>query len=104
MAGVYRGGARSGPDQFDEEGVRRPDAVRQQRLLGGSQSVFESYGHSELARADASHVEWLFHPPRQVNFHGSFQEGRTIARDEKKWILVNIQSHEEFSSQMLVRA
>jgi hypothetical protein len=56
-----------------------------------------------MGSADAPGVEWLFEPPRHLSFPGSFQESRSMARDDKKWMLVNIQSHEEFSSQMLNR-
>ena len=42
---------------------------------------------------DASHVEWLFPPPRQVSFPGSFQEGRTIARYGDDNTLITLLQH-----------
>jgi hypothetical protein len=96
------GRGRGGREEYDEEGVRRPDPIRQERMLGG-RSNFDPQGNSALSRADAENVTWLFPPPRQLSFPGSFQEARTMAKDEKKWILVNIQSHLEFSSQMMNR-
>ena len=84
------GSPRRRADVFDEEGVRRPDPVRSQRLLGGSVGGFQhptaydhhAYGggHVSSLRADASHVQWLFPPPKHLSFPGSLQESRTIAR------------------------
>jgi thioredoxin-related protein len=59
--------------------------------------------NNDFSRADEPTVEWLFDPPRHLSFPGTFQECRTLAKQEKKWILVNIQSHEEFASHQLNR-
>lgn len=82
---------------FDEHGIRRPDPVRVSRLLG------DNVINTDFARADEPNVEWLFPPPRHISFPGNFQEARALAKQEKKWILVNIQSHEEFGSHQLNR-
>ena len=82
---------------FDENGIRRPDPVRVSRLIG------DNVMNTDFARADEPSVEWLFPPPRHLSFPGNFQEARALAKQEKKWILVNIQSHEEFGSHQLNR-
>lgn len=82
---------------YDEHGIRRPDPVRVSRLIG------DNVINTDFARADEPSVEWLFPPPRHLSFPGNFQEARALAKQEKKWILVNIQSHEEFGSHQLNR-
>lgn len=85
-------------DEYDEDGIRRPDPVRQQRLISGRHPM-----NSTLGRADDPSVEWIYEPPRHLSFPGSFQEIKALCKEEKKWLLVNIQSHNEFSSHMLNR-
>jgi len=86
-------------DEYDEFGVRRPDAVRRQRLVGpGRSDELDS-----LARADEANVDWMFPPPRHISFPGTFKDARELAKQDKKWLLVNIQFHEEFASHMLNR-
>ena len=70
---------------YDEFGIRRPDPVRVSRLLS------QPGVNNDFSRADEPSVEWLFPPPRHLSFPGTFQEARTMAKQEKKWILVNIQ-------------
>lgn len=105
----FRGGYDNGSDdddfgridQYDDFGVRRPDEVRTQRLMGpGSQGIDEG---DSLARAEEEGVEWMFPPPRHISFPGTFQDARELAKQDKKWLLVNIQHHVEFSSHMLNR-
>ena len=69
-AGMAGGiGGRSGKaDQYDDEGVRLPDQIISERMLGGH-SNFEPLG-----RADSAEVTWLFPPPRHLSFPGSLQE------------------------------
>jgi hypothetical protein len=88
-------------DEYDEEGIRRPDPVRQQRLISGRHPNMGM--DNALARADDPSVEWIYEPPRHISFPGSFQEIKGLCKDEKKWLIVNIQSHNEFSSHMLNR-
>ena len=89
-------------DVYDEEGIRRPDKVKQQRLVGGN----SSYGlrrDDSTSRADDSSVEWLYDPPRHLSCPLTFLEAKTMAKNDRKWLLVNIQSHTEFMSSMLNR-
>jgi hypothetical protein len=96
MMGIGQGGVRA-PDEYDEHGVRRPDPVRVSRLLS------DGMPGNDFARADAPDVDWLFPPPNHLSFPGSFQECKQLAKQDKKWILVNIQHHQEFPSQQLNR-
>ena len=69
-------GARSGKaDQYDDEGVRLPDQIISERMLGGH-SNFEPLG-----RADSAEVTWLFPPPRHLSFPGSLQEVIYVSSD-----------------------
>ena len=62
-------GGRSGKaDEYDEEGVRMPDPIRHERMIGGMDD-FNPY-----SRADTAEVTWLFPPPRQLSYAGAFQE------------------------------
>ncbi len=83
--------------QYDDEGIRRPDPVRQQRL------VRQVSDDDVLARADDPSIDWMFPPPRHLSYMGSLEQARGIANGENRWILVNIQSHSEFSSHLLNR-
>ena len=78
-------GGRSGKaDEYDEEGVRMPDPIRHERMIGGMDD-FNPY-----SRADTGDVTWLFPPPRQLSYAGAFQEVladqlflNSAAREEK---------------------
>lgn len=86
-------------DEFDEYGVRRPDPVRRARLVNEHFAQEDNY----LDRADDPSVEWLFAGPNSLNSVESFDTVRNEAKAQEKWILVNIQSHEEFASHLLNR-
>jgi hypothetical protein len=51
-------------------GVRRPDPVKQQRLVGGG----IGYADNPLGRAEDPSVSWLFDPPRHISFPGPFDD------------------------------
>jgi hypothetical protein len=55
--------------EYDEDGVRRPDPVRLQRLIS------RGYSHesSALNRADDHNIDWLFPPPRHLSSQESFE-------------------------------
>ena len=91
-------------DRFDEFGVRLPDQVRTQRLMDGSprgMGMGMGMGGDSQARAEEPGIEWMFPPPRHLSFPGTYKDARELARLEKKWLLVNLQTHQEFSSHML---
>lgn len=65
-------------DEYDEDGVRKPDPVRVQRLV-----VTRSYSDgvdtmAALARAEDTTVEWLYEPPRHLYSHLSLERVRTL--------------------------
>lgn len=96
------------PTMYDEDGLRAPDPVRQQVLIGsgGGGRSGRAVGPDmriALSRAEDPSVQWLFPPPNHLSFPGSLQEARTICKEEKKWLIVNIQQHTIFSSQILNR-
>jgi hypothetical protein len=69
------GGGAGAADQYDEDGVRRPDPVRLQRLMsGGAPAYGMAEGDAALARADALNVEWMFPPPSHLSYPGPLQE------------------------------
>lgn len=89
-------------DEYDEDGIRKPDPVVNRRLLGGRSNSQVSNGfESTLGRAEDPNVEWLFSPPNYLSFPGSFNDARSLCNEELKWVLTNIQSHEVFFSHRL---
>eukprot|EP01035_Chromulina_nebulosa_P021194 gene21194-27456_t len=84
-------------DEYDDEGIRRPDPVKNQRLVSG----YHNMSTDPLARADDPSVEWIYKPPSQLSYPGSWTDAKVVAKDDSKWLLVNIQSHTEFTSHRL---
>lgn len=62
------GGRAGKADEYDDEGIRKPDPIRHERMIGGMDD-FDPY-----SRADTAEVTWLFPPPRHLSYSGSFQE------------------------------
>lgn len=87
-------------DEYDEDGIRLPDPVKQQRLVSGRPMHRMD---NALARADNPSIEWLYPPAGHLSYPGTFQDARSMSLTEKKWLLVNIQSHEIFDSHLLNR-
>jgi hypothetical protein len=56
-----------------------------------------------LARAEDPNVEWMFEPARHLSYMGSLEQARSVANSENRWLVVNIQSHDEFTSHLLNR-
>eukprot|EP01038_Epipyxis_sp_PR26KG_P008136 gene8136-11014_t len=88
-------------DSYDADGIRKPDKVRKQNLLGGYNRQHEE--ELILGRAEDPSIEWLFDPPRHLSFPGSFDQAKITSTNEKRWLLINIQSHDEFQSHLLNR-
>ena len=86
-------------DVYDENGIRLPDPVQRQQLLGGGDDPLSflsrshhhhrsrshgSHGHDEnendddemivFARADDPSVDWMFPTPRHISYQRSFEE------------------------------
>lgn len=90
-------------DVYDEDGVRLPDPVHRERLVSGGFSPRWRTEQEEFGRADDPSVEWMFPPPRHLSSQLPLEQARAEAQQEGRWLLANIQTHEEFSSHMLNR-
>lgn len=60
--------------EYDEEGVRRPDPVRTQRLISSNSFSRSDFERSVLGRADDPNADWLFPPPRHLSSQESFEQ------------------------------
>mmetsp|Transcript_702 Transcript_702/g.1211 ORF Transcript_702/g.1211 Transcript_702/m.1211 type:complete len:830 (-) Transcript_702:2695-5184(-) len=119
-------------DQYDADGIRMPDPVQRQRLVGGSglggfpmmmpgihprpsggggggsgMSRYQGYGSENFGPSSAEDpsIEWLFPPAIHLSLPGSLDEARSTAlqSEPRRWLVVNLQSHEQFASHMLNR-
>eukprot|EP00981_Chlorochromonas_danica_P001843 scaffold386_cov174-Ochromonas_danica.AAC.17 len=91
-------------EEYDEEGVRRPDPVRIQRLI--PQGAVMSDHQDELAiwgRAEDPSIDWMFPPATHLSSYLPLDRTLQDARREGRYVLVNLQSHEEFISHLLNR-
>lgn len=52
---------------------------------------------------DAGSLATMFEPPRQLLFHGSFDEAKGKAASEGRWLILNLQSSSQFASHQLNR-
>lgn len=50
-----------------------------------------------------SRLSELFRPPVDINFCGSFQAARDYAKEQNRWLIVNVQDMSDFSCQVLNR-
>ena len=57
--------------EYDEEGIRRPDPVRLQRLVSGNSVDFR---YEVNGRFEDPSVDWMFDPPRDINFAGTLEQ------------------------------
>lgn len=53
--------------------------------------------------ATASRLSELFRPPVDITFCGSFQAVRDFAKEQNRWLIVNVQDMSDFSCQVLNR-
>ncbi len=90
-------------DELDEFGTRRPDPIRNQRLVDSREAESAASYDDVMGRAEDEGVDWMFPPPAHLSFVGNFEVAVDMSNTEKKWLLVNIQHHEEFASHMLNR-
>jgi hypothetical protein len=73
--------------------------------VGGVESPPPRPGRAPSGAASrASSLADMFAPPRQLIYkEGGFEGARTMAKDNKRWLLVNLQSDAEFSCHALNR-
>ncbi|KAI5805397.1 hypothetical protein DFH27DRAFT_550903 [Peziza echinospora] len=63
----------------------------------------EATGGASDQSAKSQSLAEMYRPPFEIIRHETFEEAREIAKDEKKWILVNIQDDSIFDCQVLNR-
>ncbi|KAI7857442.1 hypothetical protein BDC45DRAFT_501187 [Circinella umbellata] len=56
-----------------------------------------------VSSAKAKRLADLFRPPFDIMYSGGFEEARSTAREQNKWLIVNVQDATEFSCQILNR-
>lgn len=81
------------------------------KLIGGSSSssssiisgIGVSTNHLVTKSAAPSRLSELFRPPVDITFCGSFQAARDYAKEQNKWLIVNVQDMSDFNCQVLNR-
>lgn len=124
MRGLRRTG--SDADIYDEDGVRRPDNVKRQRLLGdpivgpleylhdpslpplalsAPKSAFSSSSNYVPKHEKERTLQKMYTTPRNLVCTGSLEDARDVCKcsTPPKWLLVNIQRESEWSCQILTR-
>ncbi|KAI3874077.1 hypothetical protein MKW92_005831 [Papaver armeniacum] len=67
--------------------------------------VWDSEAATKIRKVDQNNgnLAKLYRPPVELMFRGSFHESKEVAKAQRKWLLLNLQSPTEFSSHMLNR-
>ncbi|KAG5927104.1 hypothetical protein E4U42_002582 [Claviceps africana] len=73
-----------------------------QRIWGDGPSSANSANTTDSSR-HARRLEDLFRPPYDLMARASWDEARTLGKEDKKWILVNLQDMNDFNCQALNR-
>ncbi|KAI3497964.1 hypothetical protein L2E82_13982 [Cichorium intybus] len=60
-------------------------------------------GATSTADTSRDNLATLYRPPFAIMFHGPFEKAKESAKNQDRWLLVNLQSTREFSSHMLNR-
>ncbi|XP_023760569.1 plant UBX domain-containing protein 7 [Lactuca sativa] len=63
----------------------------------------QSGGATSTADTSRDNLATLYRPPFALMFHGPFEKAKESAKNQDRWLLVNLQSTREFSSHMLNR-
>ncbi|KAI9311591.1 hypothetical protein BX666DRAFT_1996662 [Dichotomocladium elegans] len=77
-----------------------PDPAFLQRIASGSGSTTD---YAMTVDAKIKRLADLFRPPFDIMYKGGFEDARTTAREQSKWLLINIQDPGEFTCQILNR-
>jgi hypothetical protein len=83
--------------------VRKADSSKKDQLIGGVNYRPMEGVQPRPTRRRTDQKVWMFPPPEKINFPGTFGEARTACKERMRWLLVNIQSVQEFSSHQLNR-
>jgi len=111
----------------DLDSVRAPDQTKRARLIetaseplgfmtmqNSARDPFRNFRQEQRRRLNppdseeavsAKHhkLAKLFEPPLEIIFNGTFQEARTLAKEESKFLIVNIQKTDEFDCHRMNR-
>lgn len=97
---------------MDEAGVRAAIPQYREQLVGGAgqpmaaaaaaTAAMMEHGMGGLER-DEDPEEWMFPAPSDLNFPAPFAAARQAAKEQKRWLLVNLQDAELFASHELNR-
>jgi hypothetical protein len=96
----------------DEDGIRRADEVKRQRLLAGGMRQRQAammnrtstiFAEKKNASSHDKKLAEMFSRPIQMMFQGTFMEARDFAKKQNKWLMVNIQNESEFACHELNR-
>lgn len=92
----------------DYDVVRKPDSVKKMSLLGRAERGRSNWVGAEgtTISSDTARdptIDWLYPMQEEISFGGDIAQARQVAKGEKKWLLVNIQSHLEFDCHCLNR-
>lgn len=116
-SGMFHGGPRMHPDDEEEEAERFLAEMRRERQARNeyrasrgagvfSQSVWDdgppAVGNSNQD-SNTRRLAELFRPPREILTHLDWDDTREEGKDQKKWILVNLQDMSVFQCQLLNR-
>ncbi|KAF0687009.1 Aste57867_21229 [Aphanomyces stellatus] len=72
-------------------------------MRGGPGSSRFSIDTEDMGRRENQGLSQLFQPPVGLMFHGTLAEARNLAKQESKWLLVNVQDETVFASLRLNR-
>eukprot|EP00752_Nemacystus_decipiens_P007316 g6547.t1 len=61
----------------------------------------EDEDETDRGQVEKDNTDWIFSIPEGLSFPSDFLETRQICKAQKKWLMVNIQDHEEFASHRL---
>ncbi|KAL5092484.1 hypothetical protein Trisim1_001737 [Trichoderma cf. simile WF8] len=73
------------------------------RIWGDDGARPEPASGNGAPSAHARRLEDLFRPPYELMYRISWDEARTLGKEDKKWIMVNLQDMSDFNCQMLNR-
>lgn len=73
------------------------------RIWGDDGARPEPASGNGAPSAHARRLEDLFRPPYELMYRITWDEARTLGKEDKKWIMVNLQDMSDFNCQMLNR-
>lgn len=97
-------------DDEDEENIDEPfrsaKASRKRKTRGVvfPQTIENQFSaNSKFDQGAPSRLSDLYRPPADISFCGSFQAARDHAKEQNRWLIVNLQDNADFNCQVLNR-